>query len=73
MRLKIRNGFIENEAGINIGTVVENVTIEEEKTINAGGEAIELIKEFVDSVNSGSFKPRAFSKKFESLIDKYEL
>lgn len=74
MILKIKNGVIyscvdglENP----IGTVFPNATDEEERLIKCGSEVVPAVKEFIEKVNKGSFKPRAIVKEFEQILNKY--
>lgn len=74
MIVKVRNGHIYDEDGIIIGQLTrEGSTPEVERVIQLGSEAIPVIEDFVDQVNSGKFKPRTVVKKFEQIIDKYKI
>ena len=71
MKLIIRNGIIYDEDGIPQGSINEDYNLN--RAIEAGSEAVEAIKKFVDQVNHGSFKPRTVVKEFESLLRKYDI
>lgn len=71
MKLKIRNGMVWNEDDRVIAVLTEDATEQDERTIELGSEAVPAIEEFIEKVNSGSFKPRTAVKEFENLIEKY--
>lgn len=75
MRIVVLKGVIyAREDGMEdrpIGSVFPSATEMDEKVIAGGSEALEAVKNFVDEVNSGSFKPRAVVKDLERILDKY--
>lgn len=73
MIFKIRNGCLWNEDGKVIAVLTDDITPEEERTIEFGAEAVPAIEEFVGKVNSGTFKPRSAVKEFEKLINKHKI
>lgn len=70
VKLFVRNGSIFTDDENLIGVLTENSSIEAEKSIELGSEALLSIHEFVSSVNSGKHKPREAVKKFESILNK---
>lgn len=72
-KMKIKDGAILNEYGFAIGFVSEDATDEERSLIDASGDMAEAIISFVDNINSGTHKPRASSKEFERILDKYNI
>lgn len=75
MIIKIKKGVIyrlENEIETPIGSLFDHATDEDEKTIECGVEMLPKVQEFIDNVNSGSFKPRSVVKELESVLRKYE-
>ena len=72
-KLFIRGGFIYNETDQIVGTITEQLSQEELRTIEGGGEALEAIQNFVETVNSGSLKPRKAVKEFENLLNRFKV
>lgn len=72
MILKIRNGIIYSDEGEIIGTLVGD-NAEAERVIELGSEAVPAIENFVEMVNSGSFKPRTAVKTFEAILEKHAI
>ena len=73
MKMKIKDGLIYNELDVAIGAVFQDATDEERNAIESSGEMTEAVLSFVENVNSGTHRPRAASKEFERIIDKYNL
>lgn len=75
MILKIKRGVIYAcEEGLDdkpIGSLFDNATEEEERLIECGSEVIPAVEQFIAKVNSGTLKPRAIVKEFESILNKY--
>lgn len=75
MNLKIKKGVIYAcEEGIEdraIGSIFDSATEDDERIIECGSEAVAAVEQFVQEVNSGSFKPRSAVKEFEKLLEKY--
>lgn len=72
-KLKTRAGFIYNEDDVIIGTLTDSSTVEIEATIEAGSEALEAIKNFVEGTKKGSLKAKKTYDSFRALLDKYEI
>jgi len=68
MRLKIRNGFIENEDGNIVATLTDHSTPEIERAIMVGSQLVEPVERFIKGVNEGSFKPKTTVKEFEFIL-----
>jgi len=51
-----------------IGTLFPNATEEDERIIECGSEAIPIVEEFIEKVNSGKFTPKTVVKEFEQLL-----
>ena len=73
MKLKVKNGVIYDMEDDTIKGTVSDDSFEIQRVIECGSEALPAIEEFIRDVNSGSFKPRTAVKKFENLLEKYEL
>lgn len=73
MKLKVKNGIIYDLDDDTIKGTVSDDSFEVDKVIECGSEAIPAIEEFVREVNSGTFKPRLAVKRFEKLLEKYEI
>jgi hypothetical protein len=73
MKLKVKNGVIYDMEDETIKGTVSDDSFEVQRVIECGSEALPAIEEFVAEVNSGSFKPRTAVKKFEKLLEKYEI
>lgn len=75
MRIKIRQGVIyvcdEGLEDRPIGTIFPNATEQDERIIECGSEAVIAIEEFVKEVNSGTFKPRTVTRRFEQLLERH--
>lgn len=75
MNLKIKKGVIYAcEEGLEdraIGAIFDVASDEDERIIECGSEAIKAVEDFVEQVNSGSFKPRQAVKRFEEILMKY--
>lgn len=69
MKLKVKNGFIEDEDGKIQGTVSDTATAEVLETIECGSELVGIAKDFV--FNGGSFTPKTSLREFEVVLDKY--
>jgi len=54
-----------------IAILLENITDDERTALIAGAEAYDSIAEFVSEINSGSFKLRAATRKFEDILRAY--
>lgn len=77
MILKIRKGVIylcregmEEEA---VGSIFDNATDETERLIECGAEVLPAVQNFIQNVNSGSFKPRTAVKTLEAILEKHEI
>lgn len=73
MKLKVKNGVIYDMEDNTIKGTVSDDSFEIQRVIECGSEAIPAIEEFVADVNSGIFKPRTAVKKFEQILEKYEI
>lgn len=73
MKLRIKNGIIYDEFDTILGSLSDDIPDDVEKTIECGSDAIPIIKDVIDQVNSGKFKPRSIIKEFEKLLEKYEI
>lgn len=73
MKLKVKNGIIYDMEDETIKGTISDDSFEVQRVIECGSEALPAIQEFVEEVNSGSFKPRTAVKRFEKLLEKYEL
>lgn len=77
MKLKIKNGIIyaceefEGSSDRAIGSLFPTATEEDERIIECGSETVKAVEEFIEKVNTGSFKPRAVVKEFESILAKH--
>ncbi len=65
--------YVRNEeTGELIAMLPDGVNKDGLKKISVAPEALEAIKNFVDTVNSGTLKPRKAVKTFEEILKKYE-
>lgn len=75
MILKIKKGVIYAcEEGLEdrpIGSIFDTANEEDERIIECGSETVKAVEEFVEEVNSGSFKPRQVVRRFEEILQKY--
>lgn len=75
MILRIKKGIIyaieEGQDERPIGSMFENSTELDERTVECGSEIIPVVEDFIDKVNTGSFKPRSAIKEFEQILKKY--
>lgn len=51
-----------------IGALFPNATEEDERTIECGSEALPVIEQFIEKVNTGKFTPKTVVKEFEQLL-----
>lgn len=68
MKLRIRNGFVEDEIGNIVATLTDNSTPEIERNITVGSQLVEPVERFIKGVNEGSFKPKTTVREFESIL-----
>jgi len=75
MTIKIKKGVIYScEEGIEdkpIGAIFDTATDLEESTLECAVEALPAVKNFIEEVNSGTFKPRSLVKSLEQILDKH--
>lgn len=75
MKLKIRNGVIYScEEGLEdkpIGSIFPTASEKEERIIECGSEVLPAVVAFIEKVNTGTLKPRAAVKEFESILLRY--
>jgi hypothetical protein len=73
MRLKVDGDFIYAEDGTIVAVVTDHCSDELKREIEFGSEALPIVREFISNTNSGSLRPRTTVKRFETLLNKYEL
>ena len=73
MKFKVRDGMLFNEEDKIIAVLTDEISNDEEKVLEATGEALEAINTFVDGVNSGTHKPKKAVNEFQRILDKYEV
>lgn len=74
MIIKIKKGIIYSiEEGVEtpIGSIFDAVPLEQEREIECAAEVLPAVKDFIEQVNTGTFKPRAAVKKFEQILSKH--
>ncbi len=62
----------DEESGELIAMLPDGMKREGLRKISVAPEAIEAIQNFVDTVNSGTLKPRKAVKTFEEILRKYQ-
>lgn len=73
VKFTVSKGMIHNSDGMIMGVLTEDVTEMEEKTIEASGDALEAIAEFIKGIESGTHKPKAAYNRFKAILEKYDL
>ena len=73
MKFKIKDGMLLNEEGVPIAFLYDGISDEEEKILEASGEALTAINSFVEGIKSGTHKPKKAVDEFQRILDKYEI
>ena len=73
MKLNVDGDFIYAEDGTVIAVITEYCTDEIKREIEFGSEALPMLREFIYNTNNGSLRPRTTVRRFETLLNKYEL
>lgn len=71
--MRIVNGFIYNDEDVLVASLTADATEEDMNTLASSGDMVSEVKEFVESVNSGSFKPKKTVDKLQNLLNKFNL
>lgn len=76
MRIKIKKNEIwrieDDMPDTLIGILTDEANDNDEKIIQAASEVLPAVERFIESVNSGNYKPRSVVRELEILINKYE-
>lgn len=73
MKFKIKDGFLYNEEDVIIAVLTDEISDKEERILEATGDALVSINDFVSNVKSGRYKPKKTFDEFKRILDKYEI